>query len=218
MTSTRQRSASLASRMRLLAISACAGTDGDAVRPHAVVAGGMQDQSAPAAADIEQILPRLQAQFAAEIIEFALLSGFQGFLGGREIGAGINHALIEPETEKIVGLLVMVTDRLRIALFRMDAPAARRRALPADLTGARQAPQIAGQPKLFAPAPVETEEAVGQGEAFLDITLDIEIVMNIGFPQGQLIGGEKHQAQGAGVFQNQRAARAGGVFPQRSVP
>ncbi len=48
-------------------------------------------QPAPTTADIKQILPRLQAQLAAQVAEFVLLGLIDGFAAGFEITAGIRH-------------------------------------------------------------------------------------------------------------------------------
>src|SRR5205823_14365919 len=48
-------------------------TEGKAVSLHTIVLRRIDDQPAPATADIEQAFPRLQAQFAAKVLELLFL-------------------------------------------------------------------------------------------------------------------------------------------------
>ena len=53
--------------------------DADAV--HAVVLGGVDQQRAPAAADVEQALALGEPELAADQLELALLGGFERLVG-----------------------------------------------------------------------------------------------------------------------------------------
>src|SRR5437667_12831716 len=90
----------------------------------------VNDQGAPTATDVEQTLAGTQAQLAAEIIEFAFLRRVEVVVLRDELGAGINHSRIEPETVKIIRDIVMKRDCAPIALQRVLLAAASREQLP----------------------------------------------------------------------------------------
>ena len=69
---------------------------------HAEMFRSMNNEGAPAAADVKKALPRTQAQFAAEIIEFAFLGPIEVILWRLKVCAGIHHAPIKPEAIKII--------------------------------------------------------------------------------------------------------------------
>src|SRR6266446_598344 len=90
----------------------------------------VNDQGAPTATDVEQTLARTKAQLAAEIIEFAFLRHVKVVVSRDEIGAGINHSRIEPQTVKIIRDIVMKRDRAPIVLQRVLLAADSREQLP----------------------------------------------------------------------------------------
>src|ERR1700691_4391460 len=57
----------------------------------AVDVGRMTNQAAPAAADVEQSIARLQTKLAADLIELSCLSILERILRGLEIRARVNH-------------------------------------------------------------------------------------------------------------------------------
>ena len=96
---------------------------------HAEMSRGVDEQSAPAATDVEQTLPRTQAQFAAEIIEFVLLGCIKAIVWRLKVCAGIHHAPIKPQAIKIIRNIVMKCHRTPIALWQMPLPADLRKQL-----------------------------------------------------------------------------------------
>src|SRR5947207_14147437 len=52
-------------------------TEGKAVCLYAIVLRGIDDQPAPTTADIKEVFPRLQAQFAAKVLELLFLCRLQ---------------------------------------------------------------------------------------------------------------------------------------------
>src|SRR5262249_61488223 len=79
----------------------------------------MNNKAPPAAAYIKQAFAGAQSELAAQVIEFALLSRVEFIVGSFEIGAGIDHPLIEPECIKVVRYIVMIGYRLAIAFDRV---------------------------------------------------------------------------------------------------
>src|SRR5207253_11088962 len=104
----------LACQLRLLR------TKGDAVCLHAIVLRGIDEQPTPTTTDIQQTLPRSQAQLATKILHLVLLCRLQVVIRRSEVGAGVNHARIQPERKKIVGAVVVIVGSLAIALFRVE--------------------------------------------------------------------------------------------------
>src|SRR5438552_2001543 len=92
--------------------------------------GRVHDEATPATADVEETLARLQPQLTAQQIELARLGGVEAFVLVREDAAGIDHARAEDVLEEFVGHVVVVADRLLVALARMDLPL-KLRGLPA---------------------------------------------------------------------------------------
>src|SRR4249920_1503214 len=58
-------------------------------RLHAVVAGGMNDQGAPTATQVEQAQPRPQAQLAADVIELGILRRAERIIRRLKIGTAV---------------------------------------------------------------------------------------------------------------------------------
>ena len=95
------------------------GTEGDAVCLHAIVLSGIDDQRAPTAADIQQTLPRLQAQLAAKVLELLFLGRLQVVIRCSKVGAGVDHTFIQPERIEFVGAVVVMVGGLAITPFRV---------------------------------------------------------------------------------------------------
>ena len=103
--------------VQALGFHACLGqgqlllAQGDAEHLYPELPRRIPRQPAPTTADIKQILPRLQAQLAAQVAEFVLLGLIDGFAAGFKITAGIRHVLVEPQLVELVGQVVMVGNR-----------------------------------------------------------------------------------------------------------
>ena len=63
---------------------------------HAVVRRRMYDQRAPATSQIEQALPRLETQLAADLVELTLLRFSKGGLRRLKVGAAIRQRFVQP--------------------------------------------------------------------------------------------------------------------------
>jgi len=77
---------------------------------HTVVPGHMQRQCPPAAARFHHFFTRLQAQFAAYVIQLRNLGIFKIGVRAGEIRAGVHHPFIEPELVEVVADVVVVVD------------------------------------------------------------------------------------------------------------
>ena len=82
----------------------------DAVRVHAVVLGGVEDEPAPAAADVEETLPGRQAELAADVVELRDLRVVERLRVVPEVRARVHHALVEPHAVERVADVVVVRD------------------------------------------------------------------------------------------------------------
>jgi hypothetical protein len=63
---------------------------------NAVPPGRMHNQATPSASNVEQSFSRPETEFLANILKFALLRRIQILVQPREVGAGIDHATIQP--------------------------------------------------------------------------------------------------------------------------
>jgi hypothetical protein len=79
----------------------------------------VNDQAAPATTDIEHSLTWPQTQFAADVIQFALLRSIDRVARRLKVGARINHPLIEPKSKKVVRQIVMKSRDVAVAFGRM---------------------------------------------------------------------------------------------------
>ena len=101
-------------RQRELVFAQC-----DANAARAVLLRGADHQCAPAAADIEQGLSRLQPDLRQDMVDLLDLRGSQVLVAILEVGAGIHHVRVEELLVELVGNVVVVADRFRIALAVM---------------------------------------------------------------------------------------------------
>ena len=88
---------------------------------HAVARGRVHHERAPAAADVEQALPRPQAQLAADQLELALLGGLERVACVREVRARVDQARPEQELVEAVRDVVVVAHRRLVASQRVQA-------------------------------------------------------------------------------------------------
>src|SRR5436189_275919 len=79
----------------------------------------MNNERAPATANVEQSLARAQPQFTTDVIELLFLRGTEITVRRLEIRARVNHAPIQPEPVKIIRNVIMKCDHATIAFQRM---------------------------------------------------------------------------------------------------
>lgn len=61
-----------------------------------------QDERAPAAADIEQALPRLQLDLGEDVVDLLDLRGGEILVAVLEVRARVHHVLVEPQLVELV--------------------------------------------------------------------------------------------------------------------
>ena len=112
-------------------------------RAHAVLARRVHDEAAPAAADVEQPLARLQLQLAADEVELRALRLLERLRPAREDRARVRHRRVEEEREELVADVVVVADGAQVALAAV-APADRPQLRGGRLRRERQARRAGG--------------------------------------------------------------------------
>ena len=188
----------------------------------AVPLGGVDEQPAPAAPDVEQPLAGTQPQLAADEVELPLLRRVEVLVGRGEVGAGVDHAPVEVEREEVVREVVVVRDGLAVAFERELPPAEARR----SATGPGRAPawereQAGGRAEPLARAPAAFEqELVGEPEDALDVALDVDVVVEVRLGHVQLVRRPEQRPQGARMLEDEREARRPAVLclPASSRP
>ena len=183
---------------------------------------GVLDQRPPAAADVQQTFARPQPQLAADVIHLAFLGRLQVVVGSEKIDAGVEHPAVEPQTNEVVGKVVVVADSLAVAFQRMF--------WAIELDGLLS---VVARPALFGKAEQHHrpshliphgallgDEMGDEAEQSVDGALDVEVVVGVGLGEGGAVGQPEHLAQGAGVLQDQREVRrlAGVGLPGAAVP
>ena len=98
--------------------------DGQAHAVHAMAAGRVQHQTAPAATNVEQRHARLQLQLLANQLQLGLLRLRQR-LGTRPIAAAVGHGRIQHGLVQIVAQVVMHLAHLPGAVLRLQVGQAR---------------------------------------------------------------------------------------------
>src|ERR1051325_9319569 len=90
---------------------------------HAILACSVHDQSTPPAANIQQPFASLQPQFSANVVDLLALRGVEIIFRLLEVSTGVDHLLAQPERIEIVRNIVVIANRLPVALFRVKPPA-----------------------------------------------------------------------------------------------
>jgi hypothetical protein len=88
----------------------------DARHADAVVARGVDREAAPAAADVEHALAGLPARASARSVELGPLRLGERLRAAREQRAAVGHRLVQEQREELVADVVVVADRLGVAL------------------------------------------------------------------------------------------------------
>ena len=125
----RQALAQLAAQRRLL------GRDGHARAADAVAFGGVLHEAAPAAANVEHMHARLQAQLLADEFQLVLL-GFVQVAGAFPEGAGVGHATVEHGRVKCIAQVVMLMPNLPGAVFGLQVQPASPQMMPGSTEAA----------------------------------------------------------------------------------
>ncbi len=164
--------------------------------------------------------PALEAQLAADQVELGELGGVEIHPGSLEVGARVDHPIVEEEAVEVARHVVVVADGLAVALLRVEPPpqagrTARGRPPPA---AGRQAAQHRERRELRAPAGSPPRQLIGELEHALDAALDVEVVVQVRFGKGELAPAREHGAQRARVLEHQGGRARPLVRPDRPVP
>ncbi len=208
------------------------GRQRDAGGVHAVVLGGVQDQRAPAAADIEQAHARLEIELAADQVELGPLRVGQRLVRAGEVRARVGHRLVEQQPVEVVGQVVVVRDRRAVAAAGVQ-PAAqpglgrrrlRGRADGAEPGGRARGGQLGPRAEGDAAARAGAGQLPGPPEAVGEVALDVDVTGDVGAGQAQLPRRPQQPAQGPARADDEHrpVARAGlaavpGPQPHRQV-
>lgn len=158
---------------------------GHAQAARAVLLRGAQHQRAPAAADVEQRLPRLQADLGEDVVDLLHLRFVEGLVAIFEVGAGVDHVLVQPQLVEVVGDVVVVLDRFLVALL-----------------GVGEVAHHAGQ-RAAAGGGGRGSQAVADVDDVGQLAVQVDLPLDIGFAEVVERGGEQ-QRQGAGFAHRQR--------------
>ena len=94
----------------LLDVGALGVGDGGGGHPAAVAGDGVDGQTAPARAYLDQVVGRRQLELGAQPVDLGLLCLGQGGGGALEHGARVGHGLVQHEGEEVVGEVVVLGD------------------------------------------------------------------------------------------------------------
>ena len=180
----------------------------DAERLDAVMSDRVHDECAPAAADVEEAFARPEPQFATDVVDLARLGRVDGLVGVREVGAGVQQLLVQPQAEELVGQVVVVAD-CHLVPFEGVLAALE---LDGQLAGAgtldrRQAEQVPDDLQEIPRAGLLLDEELGEAEEGEDVALDVEVAVDIRLGEGDAVGRPEHLLERAGVVQRQREVR-----------
>src|SRR5207247_9813681 len=138
----------------------------------AVTLGGVEDEAAPAAADVEEAVSPLEPELAADEVELALLRRREVVVLRLEVRARIDEPRVEERGKELVRAPVVEVDGGAVALDRVPPPTESRPRLARPLAPrGRQCTQLTGQRELRRPAPRLGEQEVGQREDRLEVAL-----------------------------------------------
>ena len=84
----------------------------------------MEENPAPAAADVEEARPVAEVELGADVTKLPLLRGVDVFLGVPEIRARVDHLLAQPQLEEVVAQVVVHGDVAPRLLQRVHPPPA----------------------------------------------------------------------------------------------
>ena len=169
--------------------------------PAAVAGRRPEREAAPATADVEHAVARLQGELCADHLELAclLLGGLEGLGAAREDRAAVGHRVIEKEREVLVGDVVVVPYGARVSLAAVAASAGaqlaalgRRGRRP--VSAARTAPKSSA--RLSARSRLGGFEALEQLDHGVHV-VDLDISADVGAAEPELSGGAQQVGGGA---------------------
>ena len=195
--------------------------DRDADDSRTVVLGGVHRHRSPTATDVEQALARsfMESELPTDQFVLRCLRGGEVHPRFREAGARVRHARSEDQAVEVVADVVVVTDRLRVAVLRVPSPARwtrlfrrRRQWAPngADPAGGSDGRQLVRRTHLH----VRLRDVPHRREDRVDVALDLEVAGDVGAADAELVRGPDQSAQRVRRPHVDHADRLGG--PERS--
>jgi hypothetical protein len=167
------------------------------------------DERAPAAAHVEEPLPRGEAELAADEIELRALRLLEPLPAGREVRARVDHARVEEQPVEVVRHVVVVPDGLAVARDAVEAPAQagleRRRAAVAERAARPRRERGRGEGEARTrPAP-----ARGRLDERDGVSLELERAVDVRLREPVLRGGREERLEHLGRAEHHRPADPG---------
>ena len=155
-----------------------------------VLAGRVDREAAPTAADVEHAGPSLDFELGADQLQLGALGLLEGGGSVLEQAAAVGHRLVEKQFVELVGDVVVVAHRFRIAGLGVPVSCAsdlggRKRRWPADSPGAQRRHAEA---KLVARAEGGWLPAADQVDHRVEV-IGVELPEHVGAPGAELAGG-----------------------------
>src|SRR5262245_15481876 len=88
----------------------------------AIMLSRPNDEPAPATADVEKTLTRLQHELAADVIELLLLSEIQRIVRMLEVSTGVDAFAIEPKPVEIIADVIVLLDVAAVGVAAVPPP------------------------------------------------------------------------------------------------
>ncbi len=195
------------------------GGERDSHRADAVAGGGVQHEAAPPAAHVEQALALAQGELRAHQLALGQLGLLQRGGSAREERAGVGHRRVEEQLEEVVGDVVVVAHRARVALAAV-AGASRAQLTRGDPRGARQpARPRRGERQAQARGAVDRGrmEAVQQPNHAVEV-VGLQLARGVRAAEAQLPWGAQQMGHGGGRAHREERAVWGGRGELRAVP
>ena len=184
---------------------------------HAVVLGGVHHHAAPPTPDVQQPLPWLQPELAADEVELGGLGGVELVVRVLEVGARVGHRSVEPERVELRGQVVVKPDCRAVTLPGVTPPVKTRlgcqRLQRRSGSEADRHPQQCRQSGDQAPA----RDAVDNLEERLE-RLDVDVTLDVGASEAAVGSGVEEPVESAPRVHRQHESSAVGRARRRTVP
>lgn len=190
--------------------------EGHADHAHAELAGRVDRHRTPAAADVEESLPRRQLQLAADEFELVALGVLQRAVRGLPVGARVDHGGAEDEFVEVVADVVVVADGAFVGASGVEVGAA-----AADLLrgrGGRQRESAELHQSAYGGAHPGVAQGLGAGagavtalpdqrghgvEGRVEVALDVQVPGDPGARHAEFAGLPQKAAQGTAIAYDQ---------------
>lgn len=176
--------------------------------------GGVGQQRAPAAADIEQPFAFTQRELAADQVELAVLRSLERLARAGEVRARIDHRRPQHQPVEAVRDVVVMTHRVAIACQRPPPPTKsrldRRHPRRTEPSDADRPCRREREPDTVAPRYPYAGERVADAQHRLEIALDVERAVDPRACQPELSRGAQQVHNGRRIADDDRRSVIGG--------